>query len=115
MSFPDDTGWPEGYFEKRQRGALTRDEKIEAFDRGFAEGLKRGRHGPRVDTFDAPTFWILWNPTNFKPPRVRFSTREEAERIAAECSIKWSAQVYVMEAKACFERSAPPVKRSTLG
>jgi hypothetical protein len=94
---------------------LTRAERIEAFDKGFEEGLRRGRRMPRVETFDHPTFWVLWNPLSFKPPRVKFTTRAEAEQVAAKCAVKYRAPVYVMEARAVFEEAAPPVKKSTLG
>lgn len=70
---------------------------------------------PKIETFDQPTFWILWNPLSDLPPEQRFNNRAEADNIAAECSVKWNTPVFVMEAKACFERTDPPVKKITFG
>lgn len=100
MSFPYDD-WPVGYFESRSKN---RCRPIRFSDATVAP----------IPT-EAPTFWILWNPTNYKPPRVRFTSRAEAERIAAECSLKWNARIYVMEAKSVTEPASAPVRRTNLG
>jgi hypothetical protein len=82
----DDLDFPIGYFEQKSR--------------------KRQTPGAR--------FWILWNPLSNLPPRVRFGTRAEAERIAAECAVKYNGRVYVCEAKMFFEPLSVPVSQTVL-
>lgn len=59
-------------------------------------------------------FFILWNPRSTTPPRVRFETLKEAQRIAEDMAQRHGEPFYVMKAVALAQRSAPPVETKKL-
>lgn len=73
------------------------------------------RRRPEPIAPEAPRFWLLWNPCSNKPPRVKFTTQEHAERIAERMADEWRQPVYVLEAKSKFERVESPIKKTVLG
>ena len=58
------------------------------------------------------TFYIIWNPMSDLPPRVRFETRQKAEKIAEMMAAKFGEPLYVLRAGSLFERG--PVAKTTL-
>lgn len=67
-----------------------------------------------VKTVEQPRFWILWGPASGKPPRIRFSTEAEADRVAKIMVGKYHQQFYVMESKRMFQ-DGPPTEVSLRG
>lgn len=60
------------------------------------------------------TFWVLWNPLSKVPPQVRFSTQEEAEKIAAFMARRHNATFYVLKAETQVEVAPAPIKSTKL-
>jgi hypothetical protein len=61
-----------------------------------------------MPTTNPDTFYILWDPSSARPPGKRFTSREEAERIAAEWGAKVnSKEMYVMMCVAVARRPCP--------
>lgn len=55
-------------------------------------------------------FYIIFNPDHHSPPRKLFSTMAQAEEVAKAMAEKLTPHTfYVMEAKAAFSTSKPPV------
>ena len=47
-------------------------------------------------------FWLVWNPDHPSPPKKRYPTRQEAQRVARALAAKHSgtsAQVFVLKAQ----------------
>ncbi len=60
------------------------------------------------------SFWILWCPSYPAPPKVRFNTLEQAQKVAKEMAQRNGTQFYVLKAVSLSERALPPVKTTKL-
>lgn len=54
----------------------------------------QGAHIPKK----GDRFFIIWNPESAKPPRSVFSTREQAEAVAASMASRYRQEFFVCEA-----------------
>lgn len=59
-------------------------------------------------------FFIIWNPRAPMPPRVRFETLKNAQRIAEQMAQRHGEPFYVLKAISLAQRSAPPVETKKL-
>lgn len=55
----------------------------------------------------AEKFWILWCPTSYKPPTVKFSSEKQAEEAAQSMVSKYHAEFIVMESRAGYSDGKP--------
>lgn len=44
-----------------------------------------------------PKFWILWAPSSYKPPKIRFGTLEKVREVARIMVEKYRCEFFVME------------------
>lgn len=68
----------------------------------------------KTTTGKTAKFWILWQPESSLPPRVKFKTQKEAERVAEIMARKHRKVFYVLRAIAEFEVLPTPVSKVVL-
>lgn len=66
--------------------------------------------GVKKTTNGMDTFWVLWQPGHPNPPRVKFSSEEEAERVAGIMVRKHGGVYYVLQAKTKLKKLTPVEK-----
>lgn len=69
---------------------------------------------PEMELNQGKHFFIIWNPRSSLPPKVRFSTLKEAQRVAEAMAQRHGEPFYVMKAVSLAQRSAPPVETKKL-
>lgn len=75
------------------------------------DAFAKSYHKPRKNT---DKFWILWNPSYEKPPRVKFYSKKEAEATAELMARKTGDIFFVLESKSRFEKEPAPISKTEM-